>query len=129
MWHVTLRAMRYLAILLLATCPAFAQEGVRGSDTVLDRAGMDALLTGQTVEFFDGSKSRYGADGRYGYTYTDDGPVWAGSYTLHDESRVCVDFDNGSRRCDRFVRDGERVVLITDDGVRFPVRNRTVYSN
>lgn len=121
--------MRPLIVLLLTALPALAQDGLRPSDTVLDRGGMDDLLTGRTIEFYDGSKSRYGHDGTYGYTYTDDGPVWRGRYTLFDESRVCVEFENGSARCDRFVRDGARVVLITTDGTRFPVRNLTVYKD
>ena len=108
---------------------ALAQEGVRASDTILNQSEMQDLLTGQIVEFFDGSKSRYDADGRYAYTYTDDGPEWTGSYRLSDDSLVCVDFDNGSARCDRFVKDGTRLVLIIEDGTRFPVRNLTVYEN
>lgn len=87
---------------------------------------MQSLLSGQVIEFFDGSKSRYDVDGSYGYTYTDDGPVWRGRYETFDDSRVCVDFDNGSARCDLFVQDGQRLVLITADGTRFPVRNRSV---
>ena len=104
-----------------------AQDGLRPSDTVLNRSEMSDLLSGQRIEFFDGSKSSYGADGTYGYTYTDDGPVWAGQYQVFDNSQVCVDFDNGSNRCDRIISDGERFVLITEDGTRFPIRNRSVY--
>lgn len=118
--------MRLALLLSVVALPALAQDGLRGDDTVLDRAGMRDLLSGQVIEFFDGSKSRYDADGGYGYTYTDDGPVWTGRYEVFDGSRVCVDFDNGAARCDRFVRSGERVVLITSDGTRFPVRNRSV---
>lgn len=122
--------MRYALILatLIAT-PLFAQEGIRAGDTLLARADMQTLLQGRVVEFFDGSKSRYAADGSYAYTYTDDGPAWTGQYRLLDDSLVCVDFDNGSSRCDRFVRSGERVILIIEDGTRFPVRNLTVYQN
>ncbi len=121
--------MRLLVAFVFTPCMAFAQEGLRASDTVLDRSQMEELLTGRLVEFYDGSKSRYEANGRYAYTYTDDGPEWVGTYSLSDDSLVCVDFDNGSARCDRFVRDGNRVVLIIEDGTRFPVRNLTVYQN
>lgn len=121
--------MRLALFLSVLALPAFAQDGVRSNDELLDRQAMADLLTGQVIEFFDGSKSRYASDGTYGYTYTDDGPVWAGRYEVFEASRVCVDFDNGSARCDLFVRDGERIVLITADGVRFPVRNRSVASN
>jgi len=119
--------MRILTLLLFAPTLAWAQDGVRASDTVLNQAEMSELLSGQIVEFFDGSKSRYESNGRYAYTYTDDGPEWTGTYSVSDDSLVCVDFDNGSSRCDRFVRDGARVVLIIENGTRFPVRNRIVY--
>lgn len=121
--------MRLALFLSVFALPALAQEGMRSGDVVLDRVGMEDLLSGQVIEFYDGSKSRYDADGTYGYTYTDDGPVWTGRYEVFDDSRVCVSFDNGSARCDLFVRAGERVVLITGDGTRFPVRNRSVAPN
>ena len=119
--------MRILALLACLATPAMAQEGLRASDQTLSASEMTDLLSGQMIEFYDGSKSRYAVDGAYSYTYTDDDPPWTGDYQLFDDSRVCVDFHNGSRRCDLFVRDGERTVLITQDGLRFPVRNRTVY--
>ena len=121
--------MRLALFLCTFAVPAFAQDGLRTGDQVLDRAAMESLLSGQIIEYHDGSKSRYDADGVYGYTYSDDGPVWSGRYEVHDDSRVCVDFDNGSSRCDRFVLNGERIVLIIDDGTRFPVRNRSVARN
>ena len=120
--------MRFALLLICAPFAAFAQDGVRASDTVLSQAEMTDLLSGRLVEFFDGSKSRYSTDGAYAYTYSDDGPAWTGTYTVADDSLVCVDFDNGSRRCDRFVRDGDRVVLIIEDGTRFPVRNLSVFA-
>lgn len=116
-----------LILAIVIATPLAAQEGVRAGDTLLAKADMQSLLRGRVVEFFDGSKSRYAEDGSYAYTYTDDGPSWTGQYRLLDESLVCVDFDNGSSRCDRFVRSGERVILIIEDGTRFPVRNLTVY--
>lgn len=121
--------MRLVYAFALLPFNALAQEGVRPGDTVLSKAEMSELLSGRLVEFYDGSKSRYGADGRYAYTYTDDGPAWTGAYTVDDGSLVCVAFDNGTSRCDRFVRDGDRVILIIRDGTRFPVRNLSVYVN
>ena len=120
-------AMKYtFTLIAFLSSPAFA-DGHRTSDVILDQVGMSALLSGKIVTFYDGSKSTYTADGTYGYTYTDDGPVWRGQYTLENESRVCVEFENGEARCDMFVMDGERAILITRDGTRFPVRNLTVY--
>ncbi len=120
-----MRIIPFLLTLLTATA-ATAQEGVRSNDTLFDVEELETLLKGQVVEFFDGSKSRYSPDGVYGYTYTDDGPVWRGRYAIVGLSEVCVDFENGSRRCDFFVSDGKQVVLVTSDGLRFPVRNITV---
>lgn len=114
-----------LTFLALASV-ANATEGLRSTDTELDQMGLTELLSGQVIEFFDGSKSTYRQDGRYEYTYTDDGPIWAGAYRMEADSTVCVDFDNGSARCDLIVKDGTRLVLITTDGLRFPVRNITV---
>ena len=121
--------MRLAFLLSLIAFPALAQDGLRQSDQILDATEMGNLLRGQVIEFYDGSKSRYDRQGGYAYTYTDDGPVWTGQFKVADGSEVCVAFDNGSHRCDRFVRDGDRVVLITEEGLRFPVRNRTVYNN
>ncbi len=119
--------MRLLPILLFIPFAATAQDGLRATDTILTAPEMSQLLSGRMVEFFDGSTSRYGTDGAYAYTYTDDGPAWTGTYTMAEDSLVCVDFDNGSSRCDRFVQDGERIVLIIEDGTRFPVRNLSVF--
>ncbi len=112
--------IRFILIaLLLPTC---AVAGPRAGDEVFDAEGLSDHLSGKVIEFFDGSKSRFDADRRYGYTYTDDGPVWAGVWRTEADSRVCVDFDNGSSRCDHIVLDGERTVLIIEDGTRFPAR-------
>ncbi len=105
---------------------AVAQEGLRSSDATFNESELSDLLQGNVIEFYDGSKSTYSADGTYGYTYTDDGPVWSGKYRFQQDSKVCVDFDNGSARCDIFVKNEGRIILIIDDGTRFPVRNITV---
>ena len=114
--------MRRFLILPALFLPALAGAEPRASDQLFDADGLSTHLSGRVIEFFDGSKSRYGADRTYGYTYTDDGPVWSGIWSTDANSRVCVDFDNGSSRCDHIVLDGDRTVLIIDDGTRFPVR-------
>lgn len=123
--------MRSVFALLLAIFPitAAAEGGFRNTDVRLDKLGLTELIAGQILEFYDGGKSQYGADNRYGYTYVDDGPVWAGQYRVTDDSQVCVDFDNGSKRCDHIVINGKNAVLITADGTRFPIRNITVATN
>ena len=123
--------MRHLLFILLFFAPiaASAEGGFRDSDVRLDKLGLTELITGQILEFYDGGRSRYGSDKTYGYTYTDDGPIWAGLYRVMEDSQVCVEFDNGSQRCDHIVMNGENAVLITADGTRFPIRNITVATN
>lgn len=121
--------MRLAFFFCLLASPLSAQGGLRASDQLLDQEQLNTTLTGQIIEFYDGSKSRFDANGRYGYTYTDDGPVWAGDYHFGDDGKVCVDFDNGSSRCDLMVLSNERLVLVTTDGTRFPVRNQSVAPN
>lgn len=115
--------MRMLLFLALMALPASAQ-GLRSTDTELDAEAIDTALSGQMVEFFDGSKSYYYADGTYIYTYVDDGEKWNGTYALGSAGSVCVKFEIGGSRCDTFVMDGDRLVLIIADGTRFPVRDR-----
>ncbi|MEL6516508.1 MAG: hypothetical protein AAFQ39_02250 [Pseudomonadota bacterium] len=113
-----------IAVLFALLATAASAQGLRPDDRMMTSLELTDTLSGMVVEFFDGSKSRYQADGRYAYTYEDDGPAWTGAYTTHDDSTVCVAFDNGSSRCDTFVFAGERLTLIIEDGTRFPVRER-----
>ena len=110
--------------LLLAPVPVFAVEWrLRPGDTPLPAEEL-AELPGQVFRFHDGGESRYGAAGAYSYTYSarnGGGTAW-GSYRLGPGSSVCVDFPNGMSRCDLYVRNGARVILITEKGERFPVR-------
>mgnify|MGYP001798216536 CR=1 FL=1 len=111
------------ALALMAT--SATAQGVRDSDTRLSADETRAKLAEQVVEFFDGSKARYGGDGAYAYTYTDDGPAFRGTYVANDGGEVCVGFDNGFDRCDTYVLSGDRLVLIIADGTRFPARSVT----
>ena len=71
--------MRALIALLLTVGAASAQ-GLRDGDTRMDASGMAEALSGQVVEFFDGSLARYGADGSYTYRYTPTDPEWIGTW-------------------------------------------------
>ena len=103
---------------------AFAQ-GIRDTDTRIGDGEIADLLSGQVIEFFDGSKAAYGADGAYSYTYNADTEPFRGTYEAKAGGEVCVLFDNGFSRCDTYVLAGDRLVLIVADGTRFPVRTRS----
>ncbi|MEM9341840.1 MAG: hypothetical protein AAGA87_02225 [Pseudomonadota bacterium] len=117
-----------LVLLFALISPAAAAQGVRDTDARLTASEIEAKLAGRVLEFFDGSKARYRADGGYAYTYTDEGPPFQGTYSARDEGEVCVVFDNGFDRCDTYVLSGDRLVLIIADGTRFPVRSVTPLS-
>lgn len=115
--------MRYFLIgLIFAACAAGAQEwNGRAGDVVLSLPELSDRLTGQTITFYDNGQSVYFADGRYTYTY-DGGGTAHGYYRLQAGGVVCIDFVHGFQRCDRFVLSGDRLILQTADGDRFPVR-------
>jgi len=96
-------------------------QGLRESDTVLNDAEMRAEIVGSTHTFFDGGQSFFSVTDLYAYTYPDGG-VAHGRYELRADGMVCTFFNHGFERCDTYVRNGERLVLINEDGVRFPVR-------
>ncbi len=112
-----------LAFTLAALClaaPCFAQDwNVRPWDDVMDVEEIEQLLVGQKVLFRSGGSSYYGPDGRYEYAYQG-GNTFEGEYALQSDGSICVDFDNGRRRCDLYVRQGNGLVLITETGRRFP---------
>ena len=114
--------MRLALFLALFALPATAQQ--RASDTAFTAEDLAETLSGQRVEFFDASAARYYADGTYEYRYSPDDPVWRGTWETAG-TEVCVTFDNGFSRCDAYVLDGERLVMIIEDGTRFPVRGVT----
>lgn len=111
--------------LLLSAGAAQAQEfNPRSTDLVLDADSMADRVVGRTHEFFDGGVSFFSVSGTYTYTY-DGGRRAYGQYELQDSGAggvVCSSFDNGFSRCDMYVDDGTRLVLLTEDGTRFPVR-------
>lgn len=115
---------------LFVCLPGMASaQALKPGDTPMSAAELSAELSGQVVEFFDGSTARYGADGAYAYHYEPGGPAWEGTYETQDDSAVCVAFVNGSARCDTYVMNGARLYLLTTDGLRFPVRERRAIEN
>lgn len=118
--------IRFIAFFSLCAAPLFAQDyNVRSSDIQLDAHAVSQAIHGRELEFFDGGLSRYAAGGSYSWTYgpNNGGESWYGVHNIAADGTVCIDFRTLRSRCDRFVQAGERLVLLTEDGQRFPVRD------
>ncbi|WP_299351776.1 hypothetical protein [uncultured Shimia sp.] len=114
--------MRLGLVLALMATPALAEDWkMRGGDNLFDEAGLQAALTGQTLVFYDDGQSVYGDDGSYSYTYGGGG-TWEGQWRVAADSVVCVTYVTEVTRCDRIVENAGRLVVLTEDGQRFPVK-------
>lgn len=117
--------MRHVLLGALIALPvgALAQEfNLRDGDQPLSVAALSDRLSGQTVTFFDGGQSEFYTDGRYTYTYSDDGGTAYGYWTFAENGKVCIDYVNGFARCDMYVQSGQRLILLDEKGNRYPTR-------
>ena len=118
-------------ISLALTCITLAAQAdpftPRSTDVALERSEMNAIVIGATHEFFDGGKSFFSISGSYSYTYTS-GQIAYGTWSYPADGApgvICTHFRIGFERCDMYVRSGERLVLLTHDGLRLPVRSNS----
>ncbi len=116
--------MRLLPLVLacVATAAAAQDFQLRDSDTAVPVEALKARLSGQIISFYDDGKSEFYEDGRYTYTYGGEGGTAYGYWKITADGTVCIDYVNGWSRCDMYVQSGDRLVLITDAGDRFPIR-------
>ena len=116
--------MRFMVLLLMMSGAAQAADwATKPGDAPFSAAEL-AALPGQVLVFFDDGTSHYLEDGAYAYTYSGangGGTAW-GSYRIADDGSICVDYVSGAARCDLLVRNAGRIVVITEDGERYPVR-------
>ncbi|MCG7493850.1 hypothetical protein [Thalassobius sp. Cn5-15] len=120
----TPNALKWAALAALIAGPLLAQEQIwpdRDSDMLFSQLDLQNRLQGRTLEFFDGGTSAYKEDGTYQWTYAGGGD-WHGMWRAEEGSVVCVDFITEVTRCDRIVENSGRLVILTADGQRFPVR-------
>ncbi|MEP0960285.1 MAG: hypothetical protein ABJL72_08020 [Roseobacter sp.] len=111
-----------IATLICAGMPVLAADwAVRPSDRVLTRQDVETLTSGNTLVFYDEGRSTYSEGGAYSYTYAS-GQSAYGNYEITQDGTVCITYRHGAERCDRYVESGPRIVLLTEDGLRFPVR-------
>lgn len=110
-----------LFLSLCAVCASAADWALRETDRVLSRDEVETLTTGRTIVFYDDGQSKYSAGGAYSYTYAS-GESAFGRYEIAEDGTVCIAYNNGFGRCDRYVQSGDRIVLLTENGLRFPIR-------
>ncbi|MBW4709265.1 hypothetical protein KX928_15850 [Roseobacter sp. YSTF-M11] len=105
---------------------ASAQEtqgwAVWEADRLMTSEETGLLVDGQTLTFFDGGQSKFSVGGAYSYTYPG-GRSAFGRYRIAPDGTVCIAFRNGFGRCDRYVQNGARIVMLTQKGERFPLRD------
>ena len=109
-------------VLVSSLALPLAADELRTGDQLLDSDGMQDQVVGRTHTFFDGGRSFFPITDTYTYTYPDGGVAY-GRYEMRGDGVVCTFFNHGYERCDAYVRTGERLVLITSHGPRFPVKD------
>jgi hypothetical protein len=111
-----------LGILIFVLAAAQAQAWAdRAGDAALTGATLRASLIRRTHAFFHGGQARFSDGGAYSCTYGRGGKAF-GTFEIFDDGRVCTIFRHGFERCDRYLLNAGRLVLLTEDGLRFPIR-------
>ncbi|MDA0963063.1 MAG: hypothetical protein O2898_09110 [Proteobacteria bacterium] len=91
-------------------------------DMPLSVDDLGSLTNGGSLTFHDDGISRFSAGGSYSYTYANQGGTAFGTFDIRDDGKICIDFRNGAGCCDLYVRNGLRLILLTENGERFPVK-------
>lgn len=111
-----------LASFLMAGSATAQNFATKNGDEVFDRFALTNFLAGKVLVFYDDGKSQYYDDGRYSYTYAGDGGTAYGYWDVSENGAVCITFLNEATRCDLYVMNGERMIMIDENSNRFPVR-------
>ncbi len=113
---------KVLACLIVCALPALAQGwATRDGDEFFTRQELHDRLAGRVLTFHDNGQSEFGPNGGYSYTYDFGGTAY-GVYEVGGDSTVCIRFENGAARCDLYVTNSARLIVVTEEGQRFPVR-------
>lgn len=108
---------------MTAAGSASAQDwNLHEMDIPLDMTQLWDLTAESTLTFPDDGESRFSIGGSYAYTFPDEGRTEFGQFSLEQDGRVCIDFKNGGSRCDLFVMNNKLLIMISEQGDRFPVR-------
>ncbi|MFO7920513.1 MAG: hypothetical protein R6U99_06800 [Nioella sp.] len=67
------------------------------------------------LTFVDDGRARFFEDDRYSYTYAGpEGGTARGQFKIRGGDMVCIDFVNGFSRCDHYVVNNGRLVMLTE---------------
>ena len=113
----------FVSMIVCICGPASAQDwSTRPGDTLLSQVETRDLINGQTLTYYDDGQSKFSVGGAYSYTYANSGGTAFGRFEVGEDGKVCIAFANGFARCDRFVQNRGRLVMLTEKGERFPIR-------
>ena len=105
--------------------PATAQDwDIRPTDGRFDAEGVAAAVTARVLTFYDDGQSRFSPGGAYSYTYSaaNGGSSQFGTWEAGEDGQIWIAYRNGLSRCDLYVEADGRLVVLTEDGGRYPVR-------
>jgi hypothetical protein len=111
-----------ISLALAVTASAAFADGAMPSDEKFDQTALTELLVGKTITFYDKGQSDFQPDGKYSYTYFEGDSAY-GEFLIGNDSSVCIAFENGFSRCDTYVMNNDRLVMIATDGERYPIKN------
>lgn len=111
------KAWRQLAFVVLFVCSVTttvsAQQALAGDE-------LKTLISGKNIKFSDGSGvATYKADGKYEFFNMNIGATRRGKWIINGD-RVCVDFDDGQKRCDQYIKESGSMYLKNSRGGKVP---------
>jgi len=113
--------IRAIVIAIFCLTSVARAGGMITGDALLDQARLSDLLVGRTMTFYDDGRSVFARNGDYSYTYFQGGTA-LGRFEIGTDGAVCIAFQNGFSRCDIYVMNNDRLIMITKDGTRFPIK-------
>lgn len=108
---------------LMASPVAADGWNLRDGDRVLDPDAIALIADGGALTYFDDGISLFSAGGAYSYTYANNGGTAFGRFSVQSDGVICIEYRNTFSRCDKYVRNAGRLVLLTEDGERYPVKS------
>jgi hypothetical protein len=99
------------------TLAACVNATVKDTGTPMSRSEIQSLVYGKTVSAGT-SRLTFDRDGRYQFTFGNGVKGGAGRYRI-EEGRICVDFDSGRSRCDRYMKQDGQLYLVDQAGAGY----------